>query len=162
MEIMGSLSQLNALCPTGYAIALHIRFTTPQLLFQTYPKPWIEIYSEKGLVLKDPTVLWGFTNVGTMLWSGLSDLDTENVLGQASEYGLKFGFTFALDNGDSKTISSFARPDREFTADEIDAISKVVGELHQTTHDVDRLTPDTLAAVRKMSVEFSGAPGGSD
>ena len=158
MELMEQLSRLNGLCPTGYAIALHIRYTTPQLLFQTYPKEWIDIYSEKGLVLKDPTVLWGFTNTGNKLWSSLKDLDSEDVLGQASKYGLKFGFTFALDIGDSKTISSFARPDREFNDDEIKALSQVVTELHQATDNVATLSPDTLAELRKMSVDFSGAP----
>ncbi len=59
------LGELDDLCPSGYAIALHIRYTTPAFLFQTYPKEWMEYYSQNGLVLHDPTVRWGLANTGT-------------------------------------------------------------------------------------------------
>ena len=159
MDIMGSLSHLSGLCPNGYAIALHIRYTTPRLLFQTYPKDWIDIYSAKGLVLKDPTVLWGFSNTGTKLWSSLKDLDGEGVLDQAGEHGLKFGFTFARDDGDSKTISSFAREDREFNDGEMAEISQLVSELHAATSNVDMLSDDMQSDLRKLSIEFSQTNG---
>jgi LuxR family transcriptional regulator len=56
-EIRAVLSDLMTLAPTGYAAALHINFTTPAFLFQTYPTDWLAIYSQQGMVMKDPTVL---------------------------------------------------------------------------------------------------------
>ena len=154
---MGSLSRLGELCSSGFAIALHIRFTTPKLLFQTYPKAWMEIYSAEGLVLKDPTVLWGFSNTGTALWSSLGDLDAEGVLERAGKHGLIYGFTFAYDDGDSKSISSFSRDDREFEPSEIKTITEIVMSLHRATAEVEKL-PETLQSeLRSMSIEFSHA-----
>src|SRR6478752_7752848 len=69
------LHQLDQLSPSGFAIALHIRFTRPTYLFQTYAKPWMDHYSQAGLVMHDPVVRWGLQNTGHRLWSQLSDID---------------------------------------------------------------------------------------
>lgn len=50
--------QLSAICDTGFAIAAHIRYTRPSLLYQTYARKWSEHYSEKGYMLCDPVVIW--------------------------------------------------------------------------------------------------------
>jgi len=154
-KMMQSLSQLDALCASGYAIALHISYTTPRFLFQTYSKDWMKKYSEQGLVLKDPTVLWGFTNIGVAKWSDLAPLDASGVLAQAKEFGLKYGFTYSVDLGSSKTIASFSRSDREFTDQEISDISDVVLELHRYTADIEELPTEDLAHLKKISVEYT-------
>jgi len=152
-NIMGLLPRLDELCTAGYAIALHISYTTPRFLFQTYA--WMQMYSEKGLVLKDPTVLWGFSNTGVARWSNLEDIDHDGLLPLAREYGLKHGFTFAVDDDASKSITSFARKDRDFSDGEVSEISAIVLDLHQRTADVHEFSADELAFLKKLSVEFT-------
>ncbi len=155
LKIMPSLAQLDALCSSGYAIALHIRYTTPKFLFQTYDKEWMKTYSEKGLVLKDPTVMWGFGNTGIARWSDLTELDEAGVLTMANKYGLEHGFTFAIDSGESKSITSFARGDRDFTNVEIDKISGIVQELHDYTANIEKISPEEVEQLKNLSVDFT-------
>jgi len=157
-NIMGLLPRLDGLCTAGYAIALHISYTTPRFLFQTYAKDWMQVYSEKGLVLKDPTVLWGFSNTGVARWGDLEDIDHDGLLPLAREYGLKHGFTFAVDDTAGKSITSFARNDRDFSDDEVSEISEIVLDLHGRTADVDEFSADELALLKKLSVEFTRGP----
>ncbi len=79
-NILAAIARLDALCPAGYAMALHISYTTPKFLFQAYDSDWMEQYSKQGLVLKDPTVKWGFENTGTINWRDLKDLDEAGYL----------------------------------------------------------------------------------
>ena len=50
------LDRLAALGPGGHAMALHIDFTTPRYLLQSYSKGWAAHYAAQGLVMKDPAV----------------------------------------------------------------------------------------------------------
>ena len=70
-SIAALLHSLDQRSPSGFAIALHIRFTPPTYLFQSYPKPWLDHYSQAGLVMHDPIVRWGLQNVGRLRWSDL-------------------------------------------------------------------------------------------
>ena len=153
--IMAAISRLDLLCPAGFAMAFHIRYTTPKFLFQTYSAQWREEYSKQGLVLKDPTVRWGFENTGRIDWRDLTECDEAGVLEQAKAHGLEHGFTFSLDPNNSKTIASFARGDREFTAAEIAEISEIVTELHNYTADIDEFSSTELAQLKQMSVDFT-------
>ena len=154
-NIMAAISRLDALCPAGYAMALHIRYTTPKFLFQTYDSQWREEYSKKGLVLQDPTVRWGFANTGTINWRDLKESDQARVLEQARAYGIEHGFTLSLERNNSKSITSFARGDREFSAAEIKEISEIVSELHSYTADIDEFSSVELAQLKQMSVDFT-------
>jgi LuxR family transcriptional regulator len=154
-DILESLTRLDRLCTAGYAIALHIHFTTPRFLFQTYQRNWMKYYSEKGLVLKDPTVAWGFQNVGIARWSDLSENDPDGVLEKAWAYGLKFGVTYATDQGGSRTISSFARDDRENTAAEVDELSEIVLGLHDYTSGLEAISAAAAAKLKEMSVAYT-------
>ncbi len=151
-DISKTLLDLKNAAPVGYALAFHIRFTTPTFLFQTYPKAWAEYYSQNGLVMSDPTVAWGFENLGTQRWSDLADQDTAGVMTKAAEYGLRFGVTVAVDVDDSRSISSFAREDREFSDAEINQLQAAVVSLHALTAKISELSPDTAQKLRKMSV----------
>ena len=154
-NIMAAISRLDVLCPAGYAMALHIRYTTPKFLFQTYNAQWREEYSKKGLVLQDPTVSWGFENTGTINWRDLKESDQAGVLEQAKAYGIEYGFTLSLDRNNSKSITSFARGDREFSVTEIDEISEIVTDLHNYTADIDEFSSVELVQLKQMSVDFT-------
>ncbi len=127
------VSAIEPLAPKGYAIGLHVRFSTPSILLQTYDPEWTEIYTANGYIMSDPTVHWGFTNTGACRWSDIESPDPEDVMGKSAAFGLKYGITVACDVDGSKSISSFARDDREFSDEEIATIDSLMRELHMDT-----------------------------
>ena len=79
-EVSALLSKLAGICDSGFALAAHIRYTRPTLLFQTYAADWIDQYSENGYMLADPTVHWGLAHTGAMDWAELEPQDEAGVL----------------------------------------------------------------------------------
>lgn len=145
------LEGLNLACPSGFAIALHIKFSSPRYLFQAYPLEWIAYYTANGLVMRDPTVRWGFENTGHIRWSAL-DVSDRSVMEKAAEYGLDFGFTVAIDTLGSRTVASFARADREFTDIEMVDISELLAGLHADTLLLEGLSPEDHFALKRLSI----------
>lgn len=141
--------------PTGYAAALHINFTTPDFLFQTYPADWLAIYSQKGFVMQDPTVLWGFENLGTVRWSDLTENDLAGVMKEATKFGMKYGLTVAVEQGGSRSIASLSRRDREFTDDELARATGMISNLHDLTAQARTLTSETREILRQQSIQFT-------
>ncbi len=150
-RLLGDIAEKS---PSGFAIALHVRFTTPAYLFQSYNKDWMEHYSSKGLVMQDPTVRWGLENNGTVKWSDLTHLDSAGVLQDARSFGLEFGVTVAISDAESKTISSFSRSDRDFEASEVDALVKAVTEMHAETLPRDD-DAEFEEAMKRLSIELT-------
>lgn len=151
-SIAGLLEQLSESCPAGFAVALHIKFTAPRYLFQSYRRDWIDYYSKHALVLQDPTVRWGFENTGSIRWSALAERDADGVMDMAADHGLAFGFTAALEDGGSRSVASFARADREFTDGEMTGISAVLHRLHEETRAAETLSPEDDAALKRLSI----------
>lgn len=127
------VSDINKLVPFGYGIGLHIRYATPTIMLQTYPQEWTDIYSSAGYVMTDPSVHWGFANVGAIRWSEITLPDPNNIMAQAAEAGLKYGVCVAYEFGESRTISNFANSDREFTDAEMAKIESLLIFLHKET-----------------------------
>lgn len=155
LEIRNILGDLKETATGGFALAFHVRFTTPNFLFQTYPKDWLDYYSQNGLVMSDPTVAWGFENTGAIAWTDLKATDTAGVLAKAAEFGLTFGATCATQSNDSRSIGSFSRADRDFTSTEREMFMERLEMLHRATADMKTLSPETAAALRTMSVQFT-------
>lgn len=149
------LHALDQRSPAGFAIALHIRFTRPTYLFQTYPKRWMDHYSAAGLVLHDPTVHWGFHNLGHIRWSDLEAIDSRGVLEQAKDFGIMNGITVAVLGAGSRSIASFARADREYDEAEMDEFEDLVGELHDLTVGLKRLSKSDRQALTELSVKLT-------
>jgi LuxR family transcriptional regulator len=149
------LGNLQIRAQSGYAIALHVRFTTPTYLFQTYPEAWSDHYSAAGLVMQDPTVAWAFDNVGVIRWRDLAAVDREGVLAEAARHGLVYGFTLSQDRGGSRSLSSFSRDDRDFSEAEIAAIVAIADELHDLTAGAESLPPETREELRRLAVRFT-------
>jgi LuxR family transcriptional regulator, quorum-sensing system regulator SdiA len=142
------LHQIGLMAPAGYSIGLHIRFTSPLLMFQTYDQAWLDHYTECGYVLRDPMVAWGFSREGCIRWSDPSLLDPFGLFKEAATFGLLFGATVACGSIRSRTIASFARSDREFTDAEMATLmAKVVG-LHGITEPPDHLTDAQIEALK--------------
>lgn len=149
-EISKILGQLRDMSPAGYALGFHIQYTTPKFMFQTYPKDWLDYYSQNGLIMSDPMVAWGFEHDGCCRWSNLND--PAGVMQKAANYGMKFGVVIATEQGGSRSICGFANADREFSNQEIDALTDAVLGVHEITAEHAQLTAETVAQLRKMSI----------
>lgn len=158
-DIVGEMQKLADKASAGFALAFHVQYTRPTFLFQTYPEAWISEYSEKGMVMSDPTVHWGFENDGYKSWSALADQDTSGVLTSAASHGLAYGVTCAFGGDDRRSMCSFARTDREFTDAECLALLDSVKALHQATDGLATLEPAFLKSLEDMGVKVS-QPGG--
>lgn len=150
IELSKVLGEFSERAESGYAMGLHISFTTPTYFFQTYPRPWLEYYSQAGLLMNDPTVSWCFENTGSCRWSELDD--PANILGQAAEYGMKYGMIYATTSGDSHSMCGFARPDREYTDEEMTDLVERFEVLHNATRDQKALSASTVEQLKKMSI----------
>ncbi len=146
-KVLGEFKDRSA---SGYAMGLHIQFTTPAYFFQSYPQEWLEYYSKSGLLVQDPTVSWCFENTGVCRWSDLDD--PAGVLPQAAEYGMKYGALYATNSGGSHSMSGFARPDREFTDEEIAELVERFEAMHLATIDKEALSASTVEQLKKMSI----------
>ena len=154
-SIAGLLVQLDQRSPAGFAIALHIRFTRPTYLFQTYAKPWMNHYTEAGLVMHDPVVRWGLQNTGRLRWSDLAGIDDGAVFAQARDHGLMNGAAIAIVRSESRTIAAFARADREYTEEELEDLEIWLARLHQATLGIERLSESDRRALTELSISLT-------
>ena len=154
-SVAALLHDLDRRSPAGCAIGLHIRFTTPRYMFQSYPKRWMDQYSSSGLLLQDPTIRWGMSNVGWILWRDLERIDSQGVLERAKDYGIMNGVTIALLIEGSRSIASFARSDRDYDASEIAELKLVFADLHEATANVEALTDADRLALKDLSVRLT-------
>lgn len=156
-NIAAKLATIEPIAGSGYALALHIRYTTPTILLQTYDKVWTDHYSQNSFVMMDPTVAWGFTHTGAQRWSDLADGD--GVLADAARFGLKFGVVCAVEQGDSRSMGSFARAESEFADAEIDTCMDVLKDLHALTANTKAMSAEAIAKLSKMSVKVVNSTG---
>ena len=118
-------------------------------MVQTYDPQWIERYTEFGHMLTDPVVAWGFSQTGSSRWSALGLPDPHDIMGQAAEFGLRYGVAVACGPLSSRTIGGFARGDREFTDAEILQIAETVQILHR-----DSTPPESLTAAQRHALRL--------
>jgi LuxR family transcriptional regulator len=143
------LGRLRVLCDQGFALAVHIRYTRPTLLYQTYAQEWADHYSEKGYMLSDPTVHWGLANVGSMDWDKLADRDPEGIIQAARDFGLTNGWTYAVGPAASRSLGSMTRT-TPFTEDQRAEIRAIIDEIHDLTEGFDHFTPKLQQALRTL------------
>jgi LuxR family transcriptional regulator, quorum-sensing system regulator SdiA len=149
-ELRGFLAQLGDHCDTGFALAIHIRFTRPSLLFRTYRQDWIEHYSEKGFMLTDPVVHWGIMNAGEITWDDLAPHDTGGVLADAKRFGLTNGWTYSVGEMDSRTISGLTKSGAPFTEADRKTLRAIVDKVHALTDGIENFDPEVLEAMRAL------------
>jgi LuxR family transcriptional regulator len=149
------LHELDRRSPAGCAIGLHVRFSAPLYMFQSYTKRWMEHYSSRGLALHDPTIRWGMSNLGFIRWRDLEAMDTHGVLEEAKDFGIICGVTMAVLIGESRSIASFARSDRDYEDEEIEELRQILEALHRATLDVETLTEADRAALKDLSIRLT-------
>jgi LuxR family transcriptional regulator, quorum-sensing system regulator SdiA len=153
--VLHTLERLATLAPSGFAIGLHISFSTPAFLFQTYPEAWAETYARGGLVMVDPTVTWGLGNSGTVCWEDLREIDKHGVLEKAKSFGLTSGRTWSIHDDETVTIGSMSRREGSFTRSEVDLIGDDMMRLHDATRGVADLDPSIASRIRSISIALT-------
>ena len=143
------LSGFNTLCDRGYALAVHIRYTRPTILYQTYSTEWADHYSEKGYMLSDPVVLWGLTNTGWVEWASLQGNDQVGVIADAVAHGLLNGWTYSVGPAASRTIAGLTRS-VPFTAAERAEMAALVDKLHAVTEGFETFPPEVQDRLRSL------------
>lgn len=146
--ISQALSHLKHIAPTGYAVGLHIRFTTPRIMFVTYPEVWLTLYGREGLLMKDPTVRWGMSRPGVLDWSQIDEaMDPDGVMSRAADHGLRYGFSCARQDP-VPSLAGFARSDRPFTESEISEAVELFERLHELTREESAFDSAELAELQ--------------
>lgn len=152
-EIIAILGRLKAAHPIGFATALHIRYSAPKYLFQAYDPAWTDLYSQRGLVLDDPTIRWGLHNTGAVRWSALPlDDRAAEMMRLAAGYGIRHGFTLVNKTLNSRSLSNFSSKDGEASDDQIAQAAMEFAALHRLTQQIDTLTPLFHDKLRSMSI----------
>ncbi len=145
------LHSLALMAPAGYFIGLHIRYASPLMQFSNYNQDWLDNYTEKAYALRDPTIAWGFSKEGACRWADIEVPDPFGLFAEAKKFGLTYGLTVSCGPVRSRTISSFARSDRDFLDEEIEKISHLVRRLHDITEPPDSLTTAQIEALRLIA-----------
>ncbi len=154
-KITSILETVEDMSPSGFAIAFHIRMTASEFQFQTYPKDWMKTYSEKGYVMVDPIVAWGFSNNGAIRWSELAELDTHNIFEQSKTYGLNYGVAIGVEHDETRSVAGFARPDREHTDAEIAELTGHVSALHRLTASKNGMSEELRNELHQLSIRMT-------
>lgn len=144
------LGKLRAVCDRGFALAIHIRYTRPTLLYQTYDQAWADRYSEKGYMLSDPVVGWGISNTGWVEWASLVPHDPAGVIADAVAHGLTNGWTYATGPSSSRTIAGLPRSGAPFSAADRAEMSEIVDSIHDLTTGFETFPPAVQEALRNL------------
>lgn len=154
-DIAAMLHDLDHRSPAGCAIALHIKFTTPTFMFQTYSRRWLDHYSASGLVMYDPVAHWGLQNIGRIRWSDLERIDSQGVLEQAKNFGMMNGVAISIVRAGSRSIAGFARADRDYDDSEIEAMEALLERLHLSTTGPNQLNDSDQRALTELSIRLT-------
>jgi LuxR family transcriptional regulator len=149
--IAGHLHKLRSLCDRGFALAIHIRYTRPTLLYQTYDQAWSDRYSEKGYMLSDPVVGWGLGNTGWVEWASLAPQDPVGVIADAVAHGLTNGWTYSTGPSSSRTIAGLPRSGAPFSAADRAEMAQIVDSIHELTEGFETFTPDLQNRLRGLA-----------
>lgn len=144
---------LPSLAPAGYYMALRVGFHYPMEETNEFPADWVSIYTERGLMLRDPVMHWVYENTGSVRWSEIGGSSENCVLKQASRYGLRFGAVVScvdVSGSSQRSFGSFARADREFHDHEITVLLEHLEALHAAMRPPTNLTNAELEALRMV------------
>ena len=142
---------LAALAPSGHYLALRLGFAFPVEEVNALPPPWVEEYTRNGYAPFDPLMRWAYSEQGSIRWSEVSGSDPRGVLARARIHGLRFGAIVAvLDPSphSQRSFGTFARPDREFSDEEVDLLGAHLRARHEAMRPPQNITDAELEALR--------------
>lgn len=146
--------RISQIATAGYVLALQLNeFCRPELAYSSFPRAWFEHYTAMDFLLVDPVLEWAAANSGSARWSEIAGPSTSpqsvRVLDHAATYNLRYGVILSTKNqmiGLKRSFLSCARPDREFTDDEI----RELDVLFHDTLTLRSLTSDLTPACREV------------
>ncbi len=145
------LTKIGAICDTGFALAVHIRYARPTLLYETYAREWSTYYSKNGLMLSDPIVHWGLRETGLLIWDEYDGPDEAGVLAAARAHGLHNGMTYSVGPAASRTISGLTCSAGPFDPEQIRFLTETIDRIHDETAE-DRLSAEDLHLLRAIEL----------
>lgn len=152
------LDEVRVASPAGFATVLHLRFTSPSFVFQSYPKAWMKEYIGRSLHMQDPSVLWSMTNTGWIRWGELEANDPGGIIAEARRVGgMTYGVAWAVVIDDSRSFAGFSRGDRDFNEDEIAELGELLSRLHVATAGSDQFSPEAKAELKALAVRLTHA-----
>ena len=151
----GILDQLVKASDWRFAIGVRIRYSNPTLLYQTYPEDWLRLYDKEAMLLQDPTIMWGMTNIGVIDWTDLKTDDAAGVFDKAAKFGLKYGIAVSVGEPSQRTLGFFARASAPFSDEDKDKASELVKELHDATEGVLDIPDDELNKLRALNNDLA-------
>lgn len=137
----------------GYYIALRVGFAFPLEEVNALPQAWANHYTTYRFMLHDPVIRWIYANSGAVAWSEIDLPDPMRVLAQAQTFGLRYGVAVACFDGNSegqRSFGTFARSDREFEREEIDALYAYVQRRHDQKAPPTNLTQAELEVLQMV------------
>ncbi|GHA49977.1 hypothetical protein GCM10008927_13640 [Amylibacter ulvae] len=137
---------------------MHIRFTSPLITLRTYSQEWQDHYTANVYVVRDPLIAWAFSKKGVNRWSEIKIPDPFNIMGQAAEYGMKYGVAVSCGPLGSRSIGTASRNDREYNDEEMAEVRRLVEYLHEKTEPPESLTQ---AQQEALGLIAAGPPCGS-
>lgn len=154
-DLIALFDGLSARSPSGFAIGLHLDYTSSRYIFQSYARDWMEEYSRQGFLLLDPTVRWGLENAGWIRWSDLEAADPGGVIATAKTYGLDYGVTVSVVDQTSRSLGSFASSEGEFSDGAIADFGRRLLAMHEMAAQI---SPESLEdkRVKKFAASLSG------
>lgn len=141
---------LGQIAPLGHYIALRIGFAFPMSEQNALPAPWVEHYTQHGLMVHDPVIQWVYGNTGAIRWSEITLADPMGVLEDARRFGLAHGaaVSCAGEGRDCfRSFGTFVRAGREFTDEELSVLMRLVRRLHDERAQSPNVTPAELEAL---------------
>lgn len=150
---LSSPHDVHEIAKNGYYLALRVGFAFPLEEVNALPAPWVDHYTNHRFMLHDPVIRWIYANTGAIAWSAIDLPDPMRVLDQAQTFGLRYGVAVACFDGNregQRSFGSFARSDREFERDEIDALHAYVVRLHHAKAPPTNLTKAELEALKMV------------
>lgn len=153
-ELSVDLSELQALAPAGFYVAIRIGFAFPMVELNHLPPSWVREYTAGGLMVHDPAMSWAYKNTGVMRWSALVASDGLGVLDLAKDHGLEFGAVVSCTDGNDlsqRSFGLFCRSDREYDSSELSRLTDRIGACHRQHARPSNLTTaelETLGLVK--------------
>ncbi|MCB1355376.1 MAG: autoinducer binding domain-containing protein [Maritimibacter sp.] len=142
------LNELAEHAMDGYYLALHVRFASPLMMFQTFNPAWIDHYVQNAYALRDPIIAWGISRTGATRWSDIDLPDPFGIMDKAAGFGLRHGVVISCGPMTSRTVASLTSSTREYSDEEIATVAGIVLRLHHEAQPPDHLTHAEIEALR--------------
>jgi len=117
------MALIENIASMGSILAFNVGFKGPEHFHSTYPELWRDEYEAASLHFVDPAVMWPLLNAGDIRWSEIKLPDIRGVFKKARSHNLNHGAVFSRQIGNTKTILSVSRHDRELTDGEMISLS---------------------------------------